>query len=112
MVLESNISGNRIKKFREASNITQEQLGEQINLSRNQVSNLERGTNKLSYKTLTELCDALNVCPCELICGAYHKTVSENTIDLIKHMDEDDQEVVYQMILAYKETKERLKNKR
>lgn len=112
MVLDSNIIGNRIKKFREASNITQEQLGEQINLSRNQVSNLERGTNKLSYKTLAELCDALNVCPCELICGAYHKTVSENTIDLIKHMDEDDQEVVYQMILAYKETKERLKNKR
>lgn len=48
MVLDSNIIGNRIKKFREASNITQEQLGEQINLSRNQVSNLERGTNKLS----------------------------------------------------------------
>lgn len=30
MVLNSNIIGNRIKKFREASNITQEQLGEQI----------------------------------------------------------------------------------
>ncbi|MDO4364612.1 MAG: helix-turn-helix transcriptional regulator [Clostridia bacterium] len=112
MILDSNIIGNRIKKFREASGITQEQLGEKINLSRNQVSNLERGFNKLSYKTLVELCDVLNICPCELMCGADHKTVADDTIDLIKHMDENDQTIVYQMILAYKETKEKIISKK
>lgn len=109
MILDTNIIANRIKKFREAAKLTQEQLGEIINLSRNEVSNLECGNNKLSYKTLRELCDALNICPCELMCGADHKTICDDTIDLIKHMDEKDQILVYQMILAYKETKDELK---
>lgn len=112
MILESDIIANRIKKFREASKLTQEQLGEKINLSRNEVSNLECGNNKLSYKTLRELCDALDICPCELMCGADHKTISDDTIDLIKHMDSEDQIIIHQMVLVYKETKDELKKKK
>jgi len=112
MVLKSNIIANRIKKARENAKLTQEQLGEKINLSRNEISNLECGKNKLSYKTLRELCDALDICPCELMCGADHKTISDNTIDLIKHMDNEDQIVIYQMVLAYKTTKDELKNQK
>lgn len=112
MILESDIIANRIKKFREASKLTQEQLGEKINLSRNEVSNLECGNNKLSYKTLRELCDVLDICPCELMCGADHKTISDDTIDLIKHMDSEDQIIIHQMVLVYKETKDELKKKK
>lgn len=112
MVLESGVIANRIKKARENAKLTQEQLGEKINLSRNEISNLECGKNKLSYKTLRELCDALDICPCELMCGADHKTISDNTIDLIKHMDNEDQIIIYQMVLAYKTAKDELKKQK
>lgn len=112
MILENNIIANRIKKARENAGLTQEQLGEIINLSRNEISNLECGNNKLSYKTLRELCDALDICPCELMCGADHKSVSDNTIDLIKHLDDDDQIIIYQMVLAYKNARDDLKKQK
>ena len=70
------------------------------------------GNNKLSYKTLRKLCDALDICPCELICGANHRTVLENTVDLIKHMDEEQQIIIHQMVLAFYETNVELKNKK
>ncbi len=76
------------------------------------MSNIEYGNNKLSYKTLRKLCDALDICPCELICGANHRTVLENTVDLIKHMDEEQQIIIHQMVLAFYETNVELKNKK
>lgn len=112
MVLSSNIIANRIKKFRKKANLTQEQLAEKIGLSRNGLSNLECGNNKLSYKTLIQLCDALEICPCELTCGVDHKTVDENIADLIKHMDDEDKNFVYYMLLEYKAYKDELKNKK
>jgi transcriptional regulator with XRE-family HTH domain len=94
------------------NHLTQEKLAELIGISRNQMSNIECGNNKLSYKTLRKLCDALDICPCELICGTNHRTVLENTVDLIKHMDEEQQIIIHQMVLAFYETNVELKNKK
>lgn len=112
LLLEDDLIAERIKHFRESANLTQEDLAEIIGISRNQISNIECGNNKLSYKTLRNLCDALDICPCELICGANHRTVLENTVDLLKHMDEDQQMVIYQMVLAFYETNAELKSKK
>jgi len=111
MVFNSNVIANRIKKFRENSQLTQEQLAEKVGLSRNALSNLECGNNKLSYKTLINLCDVLEICPCELICGVDHKTMDQNIADLIKHMDDEEKEFVYHMILSYKSYRDELKRK-
>ncbi|MDE6385376.1 MAG: helix-turn-helix domain-containing protein, partial [Eubacterium sp.] len=46
------IIGLRISRFRKEKNLTQQQLSEKINVSVNEISNLERGKNNLSYNTL------------------------------------------------------------
>lgn len=112
LLLEDDLIAERIKHFRESANLTQEKLAELIGISRNQMSNIECGNNKLSYKTLRKLCDALDICPCELIRGTNHRTVLENTVDLIKHMDEEQQIIIHQMVLAFYETNVELKNKK
>lgn len=112
LFLRDELLARRIKKYREKANYTQEKLAEKVGLSRNQISNIERGINKLSFNTLRDLCDALDICPCELLCGAEHKTVLEDTVDLLRHMDKEQQIVIHQMILAYYEANVELKNNR
>ena len=60
MVLDSNVVGNRIKKFREASNITQEQLGELCELSAAHIGHIERGTRILSVDVLFRISQVLD----------------------------------------------------
>lgn len=56
---------NFIKVYRIDSGITQQQLSEQSNLSRNTIINAERGKN-ITLSSLFELLDALDVCAEEL----------------------------------------------
>ena len=109
MIYGPEIIAKRIKRYRENSKLTQEKLGEKVGLSRNEISNLECNKNNLSYKTLCDLCDALDICPCEFMCGADHKTIDDNIIGLIKHFDEEDKYIVYQMLITYKALKDDLK---
>ncbi len=59
---ERNIQiGERIKAAREMGRLTQEQLAEQIEVSPQYVSDLERGVVGISIPTLTRLCVVLGV---------------------------------------------------
>lgn len=105
MILSNEVIARRLKKFREKANLTQEQLAEKSNLSRNGISNIKCEKNKLSYNSLIDICDALDICPCELICGMDHKTIDQNIIDLLKHTDEEGKEFFYFLLLEYNEYK-------
>ncbi len=59
---ERNIQiGERIKAARERARLTQEQLAEQIEVSPQYISDLERGVVGISIPTLTRLCIAAGV---------------------------------------------------
>lgn len=105
MTLSNEIVARRLKKFREKANLTQEQLAEKANLSRNGISNIECEKNNFSYTSLIDICDALDICPCELICGVDHKTIDLNIIDLLKHTDDEGKEFFYFLLLEYNEYK-------
>lgn len=105
MVFSNDIVARRLKKFREKANLTQEQLAEKANLSRNGISNIECEKNKFSYNSLIDVCDALDICPCELISGVEHKTIDLNIIDLLKHTDEEGKQFFYFLLLEYNEYK-------
>ena len=59
--------GTRIKQYREAKNLTQKQLAEQIGVTNSRVSNWEQGTNAPHVDLLADLCKALSVSPSILL---------------------------------------------
>lgn len=61
--------GERIKKSREAANYTQEAFAEQIGVSIQYVSDLERGVVGTSIPTLIKICDVLKVSSDSILYG-------------------------------------------
>ena len=61
--------GKNIQKFRKAKNITQEELAEKLNVTRQAVSNWETDKTQPDVDTLTQLSEALDVTVEELIYG-------------------------------------------
>lgn len=59
--------GNRIRKYRKESGLTQEQLAEKINVTKSRVSNWEQGINRPDADILGAICRALNVSPSDLL---------------------------------------------
>ena len=52
---------NRVKEYREMAKMTQEELAEKSEVSRNTISSLETGTNtNVTYDTMSKIAKALN----------------------------------------------------
>ena len=62
-------SGERIKLAREDAGFTQEQLAEQVEVSPQYVSDLERGVVGVSIATLKRICISLHVSSDQLLFG-------------------------------------------
>lgn len=59
--------GMRIREKRQIHNLTQEQLGEMINLSATHISHIENGRTKLSFESFINISNALEVSADELL---------------------------------------------
>lgn len=59
--------GNRIRKYREDSHLSQKQLAEILGVSNSRVSNWEQGLNRPDADILAEMCVALDVSPSLLL---------------------------------------------
>ena len=53
--------GNKINYFRQRSGLTQEQVAEQINVTRQTVSNWERGVNEPDFESLCRLSEVFGI---------------------------------------------------
>lgn len=62
--------GSRIRRYRKENGLTQEQLADKINVTKNRVSNWEQGINRPEADILADICRALNVSPSNLL-GVY-----------------------------------------
>ena len=58
--------GRRLKQIRLEKGLTQERLAETTSVSVDLISNIERGVNAPSFKTLAKISTALEVSPNEL----------------------------------------------
>lgn len=67
--------GNNIQKFRKAKNMTQDQLAEELNVTRQAVSNWETNKTQPDIETLEKLAEVLEVSIEELIYGEPKKPV-------------------------------------
>lgn len=59
--------GQRIRKFRKAYNLSQEQLAEKVGISTTHMSHIETGNTKLSLPVFVEIANALCVQTDELL---------------------------------------------
>lgn len=59
--------GQRIRKFRKACNLSQEQLAEKVGISVTHMSHIETGNTKLSLPVFVDIADALSVRTDELL---------------------------------------------
>lgn len=62
--------GSRIRRYRKENGLTQEQLADKINVTKNRVSNWEQGINRPDADILADICRALNESPSNLL-GVY-----------------------------------------
>lgn len=63
MDANSRLIGKRIKFRREAAGLSQEQLAERLELSKNHISSIECGKSMVTTKGLLALCDVLGGTP-------------------------------------------------
>lgn len=59
--------GSLVRKIREESGLTQDQLAQKIGLTRTSITNLEHGRQKIQVHVLYELANALGVEPADLL---------------------------------------------
>jgi transcriptional regulator with XRE-family HTH domain len=59
--------GQRIRKFRKAHNLSQEQLAEQIGISTTHLSHIETGNTKLSLPVFVKIAETLSIQTDELL---------------------------------------------
>ncbi len=59
--------GNKIRKYRKESGLTQEQLADKINVTKSRISNWEQGINRPYADIIGNICRALNVSPSDLL---------------------------------------------
>lgn len=59
--------GGRIRRYRKAKGLTQEQLAKEINVTKSRISNWEQGINRPDVERIGDICRALNVSPSELL---------------------------------------------
>jgi transcriptional regulator with XRE-family HTH domain len=62
--------GGRIRALRIELDISQEQLGQQLGISFQQIQKYEKGVNRISAATLIEIARVFNVTPAALLDGA------------------------------------------
>lgn len=59
--------GSRIRQYRKDKDLTQEQLANKINVTKNRISNWEQGINRPDVEIIGNICRVLNVSPSDLL---------------------------------------------
>lgn len=93
--------GKKIKENREKANLSQEQLAEQLNISRNFLSALERNIKTPSLETFIKICNALNVSSDVLLCGVLntgYKVIISQLSSKLEGLPKKDQERIFNVI--------------
>lgn len=76
---DKNRIGRRIRDIRSQADLTQEEFGEKINLSKNHISDIERGISLPTVKSLLAIYSSFGNTPDEILLGKRTPEVDEIT---------------------------------
>lgn len=99
--------GQRIKKQRLLSHMTQEQLASKIDIATSNVSHVERATTKVSLPTLVKIANTLNVSLDQLVCDSLPVADSYLEKDfsaLLKDCTVNEKRILYDITCTAKKT--------
>ena len=100
MALDYTIIGERLKKARIDSNLTQEKLAEKLDVSIAFLSRIERGSSHISLKRLSQICDILGITEGSILNGSSNNSntylVSEFD-DILKNTTPEKQKLIYKI---------------
>ncbi len=93
--------GKRIKELRKKKKLTQEQLGELVNIDYKQIGNIETGTYFTTMATLERIALALDVEIKELFNFHHNQSKDEilsETITLLNGASEETLKIIYRIV--------------
>lgn len=102
--------GMRIRKYRKLANLTQEQLGNELHVSKSRISNWEQGINRPDADILADLCRVLQISP-SILLDVYlvADELSEHEKDLVRaYRNKPDMQQAVDVLLGLKDEPEAL----
>lgn len=102
MDANSRLIGKRIKFRREAAGLSQEQLAERLELSKNHISSIECGKSMVTTKGLLALCDVLGGTPNYYLIGEL-SSEADSITSLIRLLNPAEQKTLIRLLNAYLE---------
>lgn len=106
--------GQRIRKFRKAYNLSQEQLAEKVGISTTHMSHIETGNTKLSLPVFVDIAKVLSVRTDELLYDnpQMNKSImTDEIIELIDSCSLHDMYIITDVIKSMKTTLEKYSDK-
>ena len=100
MALDYSIIGERLKKARIDSNLTQEKLAEKLDVSIAFLSRIERGSSHISLKRLSQICDILGISEGSILNGSSNNSntyLSSEFDDILKNTTPEKQKLIYKI---------------
>ena len=101
--------GQRIRKYRKANNLSQEQLAESIGISVTHMSHIETGNTKLSLRVLVDIAKALSVQTDNLIYDVLEQNKTTAQQEIINILDSCSTKEAFILIDMLKAAKTSLK---
>jgi transcriptional regulator with XRE-family HTH domain len=100
MALDYTIIGERLKKARIDSNLTQEKLAEKLDVSIAFLSRIERGSSHISLKRLSQICDILGITEGSILNGSSNNSntyLSSEFDNILKNTTPEKQKLIYKI---------------
>jgi putative transcriptional regulator len=97
---DGKLIGIRLMQRRKELGMTQEKLAEQIGISKNHLSNIERGKNLPTVPLLFKLCDAMGETPDYYLIGKLSAD-GEDLVELIGRMPGPQQDQARKLVKAF-----------
>lgn len=100
MDINKKLIGKRIKHRREVAGLSQEQLAERLNLSKNHISSIECGKSMLTTKSLIALCNVLGGIPDYYLIGEIVPEPDAITA-LVQRLSPNEQKILCRLLETY-----------
>lgn len=107
LILEKDLIGKNLYKYRKKAGLTQIEVSEKANLSDKTYADIERGTANMRVDTLIKICKVLNITPNDIL---YKKDLNSNDdtntlISKIESCSEKDREFILNTLSSFLNTR-------
>ena len=100
MEINKKLIGTRIMQRRKAMGFSQEELAEQVGLSKNHISNIERGKHLPTTRCIMQLCSILGETPDYYLVGKISEETDSIT-SMVKELPMESQRIVRRLLETY-----------